>query len=109
MVRFRVLKFTVLMSTYDPQTIEALRVIRYVAGISTITSILRWELLTKISRDSQILEGLEKEARNRLHEYEKQLRTYASIGGEFETIAQTYLEVLRGIDTAKDDLKRMTE
>ncbi|CAG8458416.1 1016_t:CDS:2 [Acaulospora colombiana] len=83
-LKFRVLRFTALLSIYDKDTVEGLEMIR----------------------DNLLNEEIKK--RKELDALESELSKY-QICDEFESIVQIYAEVNKEIEKVKDDIQRMNE
>ncbi|ORZ01763.1 HAUS augmin-like complex subunit 4-domain-containing protein [Syncephalastrum racemosum] len=82
-LRIKILRVTILSSTYDERLVEAMRSLR------------------------SILEARYADARKQLMVAEKQIQRYESMGKEFDTIAQAYFGLLDDIRATQDDIERI--
>ncbi|CAG8508331.1 6614_t:CDS:2 [Ambispora gerdemannii] len=85
LLKLRVLRINALITIYDPDTNEAL---------ASIRDHLRVE---------------ENEKSKLLRELNTKLTDYQIIGGEFEKVVQEYAEIIKEIEVAEDDIRRITE
>ena len=83
LLKLNVLRLQALTNVYDKKIVESLNVIR----------------------TNLIEEENEKSARLKI--LNNQLMEYQSIGDEFEQIVQAYLDIVKEIETTKDDIRRI--
>ena len=83
LLKLKVLRLQALTNVYDKKIVESLNVIR-----------------TNLIEEEKEKNIILKELNNRLMEYQ-------SIGDEFEQIVQNYLDIVKKIESTKDDIRRI--